>query len=85
MSKIYLAPAVITTDESGVESRDPGTSDSGELVSRTCGGMSSAHFDSDENLFVIVVGDDFSPPGDWVQHTKEEINSLYPGTFEEEQ
>jgi hypothetical protein len=85
MSKIYLAPAVITTDESGAESRDPGTSDNGEMAPHTCGGMSAPHFDSDENLFVIVVNDDFSAPGDWVQHTKEEINSLYPGTFEGEQ
>ena len=85
MSKIYLAPAVIIVDNDGFETRDPGTSDSGEMTSHTCGGMSAPHFDSDENLFVIVVNDDFSAPGDWVQHTKEEINSLYPGTFEGEQ
>lgn len=81
MSKIYLAPAVVVIASDGAELRNPGTSDGGEMVSHTCSGMLSPHFDSDENSFVIVVGDDFVAPSDWTQHTQQEINTLYPGTF----
>ena len=47
---IYIAPAATITANDGSECYEPGTSDSGELISHTCGGMMAPHFDKEGEL-----------------------------------